>query len=113
MDPTKDTDPDKLKTPRFYREPHLSFNQTIVLIVVLTVITGLLVNFFDKIHYSNLLSQADGQAGLAQEELGKEQYDVKFLINNNNLPINCFDLRSDFTRSLCATHNSSIKNPAP
>lgn len=113
MDPTKYTDPDKPKPPRFYREPHLSFNQSVALIIIFAIITGLLVNFLDKIHYSNLLSQADGQAGLAQEELGKEQYDVKFLINNNSMPINCFDLRSDFARSLCTTHNSSIKSSAP
>jgi hypothetical protein len=104
----------KPKSSRFYREPNLTFNQSVGLIVLFAIITGLLVNFFDSVHYSNIVSQADGQASSAQAVLGKEQYDVKFLINNTgNKQINCYDLRSDYARGLCTTHDNTPGNSQP
>ena len=105
-----DTIPTKPKTSRFYREPNLTFNQSVGLIILFAIISGLMVNFYNSVHYSNLVSQADGQASAAQSQLGKEQYDVKFLINNNNKQINCYDLRSDYARGLCTTHDNSLSN---
>lgn len=104
------TDPKKQKISRLYREPHLTFNQSAGLIILFAIISGVLVNFYNTVHYSNLLSQADGQVSAAQYELGKEQYDVKFLISNNSKQINCYDLQSEYARGLCTAHNSSINN---
>ncbi len=79
----------------------------LVLIIVLSVITGLVVNFFENVHYNNLLSQANNQAGSIQTELNKEQYDVKLLIDNGNGQFNCYELRSDYARNLCFSHQST------
>jgi hypothetical protein len=104
----------KPKPSRFYREPNLTFNQSVGLIILFAIITGLLVNFFNSVHYSNIVSQADGQTSSAQSELGKEQYDVKFLVNNTgNKQINCYDLRSDYDRGLCSTHDNTAGNLQP
>lgn len=108
-----DKDSKKPKTSRFYREPSLTFNQSVVLIILCSLITGLAVNFFNSVHYSNVVSQADSQTSATQSELGKEQYDVKFLINNSNKQVNCFDLRSDYARGLCNTHNSTVSGSHP
>lgn len=83
--------------------------QVLALVIVFSAGTGLIVNFFDNIHYNNLLSQVNDQVGTAQTELGNEHYDLKFLINNSG-QLNCYDLHSSFTRNLCQTHNSKIKN---
>jgi hypothetical protein len=78
----------------------------VVFIVGGSIATGLLVNFLDELHYSNLLLQANGQASAAQTALGKEEYDVKFLINNGSTQLNCFNLRSDYARRICNTHDN-------
>jgi hypothetical protein len=80
--------------------------KVILLVIFCSVVTGLTVNFFNNLHYSNLLLQANNQAGSAQTELGKEQYDVKFLINNNKIQFNCYDLRSDYARNICYMHEN-------
>lgn len=75
-----------------------------VLLLICAVVTALAVRFFIDIHYNNLLLQANNQAGTTQTELGKEQYDVNFLINNSG-QLNCYALRSDYVRNLCFTHD--------
>jgi hypothetical protein len=105
---------EKPKPVRFYREPNLTFNQSVFLIIICSAVTGLIVNFFNSVHYSNLVSQADGQTNSIQSDLGKIQYDVKFLISaTGNKQINCYDLRSDFARGLCSSHNTSANNSQP
>lgn len=95
-------------TPQRPRKPNLTFNRvSIGLIIGCSVAAGLLVNFLDNVHYNNLLLQAYSQASTAQSELGKEQYDVKFLINNGSKQLNCYDLRSDYARTLCSAHDQS------
>lgn len=87
------------------------FNWNVVfMIVVFSAITGLGVNFFDYLHHNNSLLQANGQASSAQTELAKEQYDVKFLINNSSNQLNCYDLRSNYARSTCDLHNNNTPN---
>jgi hypothetical protein len=104
----------KPKPSKFYRDPNLTFNQSVGLIILCSIITGLAVNFFNSVHYSNTLSQADGQASSAQAEVGKEQYDVKFLINNTGTKqINCYDLRSDYAREICSRHDNTQGIPQP
>lgn len=99
---------EKPRPTRFYRDPNLTFNQSVGLIILFSIITGLAVNFFNSVHYSSLISQADGQASLAQATLGKSQYDVKFLISNTgSKQINCYDLRSDYARGLCGVHDNT------
>lgn len=83
--------------------------QMLVLIIVFSAGTGLIVNFFDNIHYNNLLSQVSGQVGTAQAELGNEHYDLKFLINNTG-QLNCYDLHSNYARNICQTHNLKLNN---
>lgn len=75
-----------------------------VLLLICAVVTALTVRFFVDIHYSNLLLQANNQAGTSQTELSKEQYDVNFLINNSG-QLNCYALRSSYVRNLCFTHD--------
>lgn len=95
-------------------QPSLSYRmwKVILVIALLLLITGLVVNFFDNLHYSNLLLQADGQVDSTQAQLSKGQYDVKFLINNSNGQINCYELCSTNARNICRTHdnNSNANN---
>lgn len=87
---------------------HFSW-KLVALVLFFAAITGLAVNLLDKVHYDNMLLQASSQAQAAQTELGKEQYDLKFLINNETGPINCYDLQSNFTRTVCIAHDNNIK----
>lgn len=76
----------------------------LVLIVLCSLATGLLVNFFNNLHYNNLLLKVNGQASAAQAELSKEQYDAKFIISNGGTQLNCYDLRSSYVRGICYKH---------
>lgn len=73
--------------------------------LALLIILGLMVNFFENLHYGNLILQANDQTSTAQAELSKEQYNVQYLINNASGQINCYNLRSNYARNLCNTHN--------
>lgn len=84
--------------------------KVVLLVIVFSVMTMVMVNFFDNLHYSNLLLQANGQATVAQTQLGKEQYDVKYLIDNNTHQLNCYDLLSTYARNICNTHDHNPAN---
>ena len=71
------------------------------------VIGAVIVNFMNKIHYSNLLNQANGLTASAQNELAKERYDLTFLVQNSTGPLNCYDLHSTYARSVCTTHDQA------
>jgi len=67
-------------------------------------------HLFDNVRYSSQILQANNQASTAQTTLSKEEYNVKFLINNSATPINCYDLQSDYARGICSTHDHSTSS---
>ena len=81
----------------------------VVVVIILVAATALLVNFYNELYYTKPLLQDSGQISNLQTELGKEQYDVKLLINNSSAQVNCFNLRTIYARNICTTHNNTIK----
>lgn len=74
------------------------------LIILCSLITGLAVNFFNHVHYNNLLLKAASQTTADQTEIGKQQYDIRLLVNSSNNQFNCYSLRSGYARSICSEH---------
>ena len=81
-----------------------------VLIIICSLATGLLVNFFNNLYYTRLLLQANSQSSAAQSELAKMRYDVKQLITSTSgsVQFNCYDLRSRYARNICYQHNNKL-----
>ena len=77
----------------------------IFILIIACVITGAIVNFINKVHYTNVLLGLQHQANAAQGQLSKEKYDVSFIIKNYGGSINCYDLQSSYARGLCNQHN--------
>ncbi len=80
----------------------------VFLIIICSLASALLVNFFNNLYYSRQLLQANSQSAIAQTRLGKYRYDVKFLIDNSSNQFNCYDLHSNYTRSICFQHQKTI-----
>lgn len=78
----------------------------LILVIICCAITGLVVRFFVDVHYSNQLLQVSGQATSAQSSLGAQQYDFQFLLKHDNNQINCYELHSQYDRTVCFTHNN-------
>lgn len=77
----------------------------IFIIVFACLLTGAIVNFVNKVHYTNMLLGLQHKANSAQNQLNSEKYDVSFIIKNYGNSINCYDLRSTYARDLCNQHN--------
>ena len=78
-----------------------------LLVIVFCLITAVLVNFLNNLHYKNQILQDSNQVTAAQSQQDKEQYDLSFVINNDNSQLNCYDLHSTYARGVCNTHNSN------
>lgn len=70
--------------------------------------TGIAVNFFDRVHFLNLLSQSNNQLNKAQVSLQQTHADVQFILKLSDSPINCYYLRSVTDQNLCHTHNHNL-----
>jgi len=78
-------------------------------ILFLFILTILLVaggvQFYNVIHYDNLLGQANLKTASAQAALNQEQTDAIFIISNSSGQINCDQLLTNYDRSLCNAHD--------
>lgn len=89
--------------PQFNRR----FDASIALLVIICIIAaGFGVHFLDSLYYDSRLLAASGQIVTAKNELGRSRYDIKFIINNSQQPINCYQLRSSYDQSLCYKHTN-------
>lgn len=104
----------KFQPPKNQHYSYLATNSAkvkyLVLILFTAVLSGLIINFIDKLHYNNLLLAATGQDTVLQSKLNEEKYDVSFLINNSNTQLNCYDLRTVYARNICRTHDTNSIN---
>lgn len=73
------------------------------LVVATAILSAATMNAYDNLRYSNLLSQADSKTTAAQTELGKQQYDIRFLIGNSGNQWNCYVFASNYAKSICKT----------
>lgn len=99
------------RNPNFYKEKPTKrkFNiGGLLLIIIVAAVSGGIVNFIDNLHYSNFIQQSQNQASATRSALTKEQYDIRLLINSNREQFNCYDLETNYARSICSSHNANI-----
>jgi hypothetical protein len=78
-----------------------------LLVIFFCLLTAIIVNFLNNIHYKNKILQASNQVTAAQTLQTKEEYDLNFVISNYSGQLNCYDLHSPYAHAICNTHNSS------
>lgn len=81
------------------------FGVLFFLFIVSIVLVGGAVQFYNVIHYDNLLGQANSQAASYQNTLSNEQIDAKFILANTRGQINCDQLLTSYDRNLCNIHD--------
>jgi hypothetical protein len=97
----------RVRYSRLVEQKRLNKRLALFLVAVTALVVGAATNAYDNLRYSNLLSQADSKTSSAQTELGKEEYDLRFLVSNSSNQWNCYNFASSYTRSLCNTHTKT------
>lgn len=85
--------------------------KTVILLTIVIILSVLVTRFFEKLHYDNLLLQDGQQISNQQAELVHRQADLKYLIDNTNSQLNCYNFSSSYARSLCGQHNQRYPQP--
>ena len=81
--------------------------KTIILLIVAILGTVFVTRFFEKLHYDNLLQKSYTAQAHLSDTTTNEELDLKYLINNTNAPLNCYQLMSSYARQLCNQHNQA------
>lgn len=92
----------KLYTPLpSYKRKKFNWRLLITTLIIV-VLSGLAVRFFDAIHYNNIISQDSQQSNLVENNQGK---DINQLISTYNGQLNCNQFSSSFARKDCQVHD--------
>jgi len=92
----------KLYTPLpQYRRKQFNWHYFIAIVVTI-LITGAIVRFADAVHYNSVDNQITKQDNQVETQEGQ---DIRRLINNNHVSLQCSQFLSSFAQQVCQTHN--------